>query len=379
MRAGAPALVGGADRADVVVIGAGIHGSAAAWQLARSGATVIHIDQYPDGHTEGSSHGHTRMIRRAYPSAVWDGLLDRAYEAWADLERAAAERLVTTTGGLYARPAGGAGGLRGPGCAPVTATRASEIFPGLSLPSDHTAIFDPAAGIIDAAAALRALHELIRGYGVERRDGLRVTGWAVEGDGVSIQTERGPLSAGRLVICAGPWTATLVGEFAPLLEVVRIVNIQVGASDPRLVAPPALGPFSVEVPGVGLLYGIPAPAGGAVKIGLDHGPADDPDRPQRPATADERAVLLDLARRFLPGADGGVLDALACRYTMAPGNRFAVGALPGRPQVLVAAACSGHGFKFGPAIGAALADLAAGKRRPDLDFLSPEAMGVRPC
>jgi glycine/D-amino acid oxidase-like deaminating enzyme len=132
----------------------------------------------------------------------------------------------------------------------------------------------------------------------------------------------------------------------------------------------------VEIPGVGLLYGIPAYGGSAVKIGLDHGPADDPQRPQWPVTAEESAVLLDLARRFLPDADGGVVDSVSCRYTMAPGNRFAVGPLPDRPQVLVAAACSGHGFKFGPAIGAALADLATGKQRPDLDFLAPEAMGV---
>jgi glycine/D-amino acid oxidase-like deaminating enzyme len=61
---------------------------------------------------------------------------------------------------------------------------------------------------------------------------------------------------------------------------------------------------------------------------------------------------------------------------MAPRNRFAIGALPGRPQVLVAAACSGHGFKFGPAVGAALADLVTGVDRPDLAKLSPAAMGV---
>ena len=70
-----------------------------------------------------------------------------------------------------------------------------------------------------------------------------------------------------------------------------------------------------------------------------------------------------------------VVDSVACRYTMAPRNRFAVGALPETPQVLVAAACSGHGFKFGPAIGAGLADLALGKQRPDLDVFSPGELG----
>jgi glycine/D-amino acid oxidase-like deaminating enzyme len=85
--------------------------------------------------------------------------------------------------------------------------------------------------------------------------------------------------------------------------------------------------------------------------------------------------LRALACRFLPAADGPVVATISCRYTMAPGNRFAVGPLPGRPNVLVAAACSGHGFKFGPAVGTALADLAFGKLRPDLDFISPAALG----
>ena len=371
-----PAASRAGDRADVVVVGAGIHGSAAAWQLGRRGATVVHLDRFPDGHAEGSSHGHTRMIRRAYPSPVWDGLIGRAYAAWGELERAGGEPLVTTAGGLYARPVGAPGGLRGPGCVQVDAARAAELMPGLRLGDDFTATFDPAAGIIDAAAALRTLRRLGRAHGVDRRDGTPVIGWATDGAGVRVETPQGPISADRLVICAGPWTADLLPEFAGLLDVVRIVNLHIGATDPRLVSPPALGPFSVQVPGVGLLYGLPAFGGSAVKVGLDHGPADDPNRPQHPVTAAESAVLLDLARRFLPGADGDVLDSVSCRYTMAPGNRFAVGPLPDRPQVLVAAACSGHGFKFGPAIGAALADLSAGKERPDLDFLSPETLGL---
>jgi cysteine desulfurase/selenocysteine lyase len=369
-----PALITGA-RADVVVIGAGVHGASATWHLAQRGARVVQLDRFPDGHTNGSSHGHTRMIRRAYPNPVWDDLVDRAYLAWAELAEAAGSPLVTTTGGLYARPAGAAGGLRGPGCVPVDAARAAEIFPGLALGPDFTAIHDPAAGVIDAAAAMLALRELALAHGVDRRPACPVETWSADGDGVRVRTADGVLRADRLVIAAGPWTGSLVPELAGRLSVVRIVNVFLGATDPARVGPPALGPFSIEVPGAGLLYGIPAFGGSALKIGLDHGPADDPSRPPSPVTAAEAGVLLGLAGRFLPATDGGVVDSVACRYTMAPRNRFAIGALPATPQVLVAAACSGHGFKFGPAIGAALADLAQGKQRPDLDFLAPAALG----
>ncbi|WUR84887.1 aminotransferase class V-fold PLP-dependent enzyme [Streptomyces phaeochromogenes] len=364
------------DRADVIVVGAGIHGSSAAWQLAARGASVIHLDRFPAGHTEGSSHGRTRMIRRAYPAEIWDGLVDTAYNAWQELELASGQRLVTTTGGLYARAAGAPGTLRGPGCENVDHARAAELFPGLRLCEGFSAVHDPAAGVIDAQASLTALAALGRAHGVDRRDGCTVLRWRRDGEGVRVDTDQGVLHAGRLVVCAGPWTGELLPAFARPLSVVRIVNLHLGSSRRHLLEPPLLGAFSVDVPDVGLLYGIPAFGGAGVKIGLDHGPPEDPSVPAGPVTEAERDRLLGLASRFLPAADGPVEETITCRYTMAPKNRFAVGRLPGENRVLMAAACSGHGFKFGPALGAALADLAEGKERPDLDFLSPAAMGI---
>ncbi|MCX5599106.1 aminotransferase class V-fold PLP-dependent enzyme [Streptomyces phaeochromogenes] len=364
------------DRADVIVVGAGIHGSSAAWQLAARGASVIHLDRFPMGHTEGSSHGRTRMIRRAYPAEIWDGLVDTAYNAWQELELASGQRLVTTTGGLYARAAGAPGTLRGPGCENVDHARAAELFPGLRLCEGFSAVHDPAAGVIDAQASLTALAALGSAHGVDRRDGCAVLRRRRDGDGVRVDTDQGALRADRLVVCAGPWTGELLPAFAQPLSVVRIVNLHLGSSRRHLLEPPLLGAFSVDVPDVGLLYGIPAFGGAGVKIGLDHGPPEDPSVPAGPVTEAERDRLLGLASRFLPAADGPVEETITCRYTMAPKNRFAVGRLPGEDRVLMAAACSGHGFKFGPALGAALADLAEGKERPDLDFLSPAAMGI---
>ncbi|MEV7866651.1 N-methyl-L-tryptophan oxidase [Streptomyces sp. NPDC088124] len=364
----------GGGRADVIVVGAGIHGSSAAWHLAARGARVVHLDRFPAGHTRGSSHGRTRMIRRAYPSPVWDPLVDTAYAAWAELELAAGQRLVTRTGGLYARAADAPITLRGPGCEQVDHVRAAELFPGLRLCEGFSATHDPAAGVIDAAASLTALASLGRVHGVDRRDGCAVLGWRRDGDGVRVETETGVLRADRLVVAAGPWTGELLPAFAGPLSVVRIVNVHLGSSRQHLLQPPLLGPFSVDVPDLGLLYGIPSFDGAGVKIGLDHGPEEDPSAPAEPVTAAERDRLLGLASRFLPAADGPVEETITCRYTMAPNNRFAVGRLPGEKRVLVVAACSGHGFKFGPALGAALADLAEGKERADLDFLSPAAM-----
>jgi sarcosine oxidase len=67
-----------------------------------------------------------------------------------------------------------------------------------------------------------------------------------------------------------------------------------------------------------------------------------------------RAALAE----HVPAANGALVDAKTCLYTVAPDGDFIIDRLPDAPQVVVASPCSGHGFKFAPAIGEILADLA---------------------
>src|SRR3954471_10204805 len=85
------------ERHDVIVIGLGGMGSAAAWQLSRRGRRVLGLEQFEPGHDQGSSHGLTRIIRQAYfehPDYV--PLVRRAYERWYDLEQRQGVPLLTT-------------------------------------------------------------------------------------------------------------------------------------------------------------------------------------------------------------------------------------------------------------------------------------------
>lgn len=362
------------ERFDAVVAGAGVHGRSTAWNLARRGKSVLLLERGRIGHVEGSSHGATRMIRRAYPSEVWDDLVDRAYDGWAELGEAAGAPLMTTTGGLYAHPAGTEGGLRGPGTETVDPATARGIFPALELGEDFTIVHDPAAGVLDAIGTMAALLRLGQEAGVEVRDATPLLGWSEDDDGVLVETPRGSVRAESLIVCAGPWTGSVVPELADALRVTRIVNVELDSPDLGAVAPPALGVFSVEVPGVGLLYGIPAINCRGLKVGIDDGPEEDISSPPPPVSDAEAQTLIDQVRRFIPAGVGPVSEGIACRYTMAPRNRFAVGQVPGRPRVFVGAPCSGHGFKFAPAIGTALADFATGIERPDLEFIAPAAM-----
>ncbi|MFD4506471.1 N-methyl-L-tryptophan oxidase [Streptomyces sp. NPDC058457] len=364
-----PVRAAGGGRRDAVVVGLGVHGGAALRQLAERGLDVLGMEQFAAGHDRGSSHGATRMIRRAYPHPDWDGLVDTAYRAWDELEQAAGTRLLDVTGGLYAAPGERPDPLRGPGCRTVDRTAAARIFPGLRLPEGFTAVHDPAAGIIDAPATLRAQLALAERAGATIADRTRVTGWRPDGDGVVVRTTAGEVRARRLVLCAGPWTPYLVPSLASHLTVTRIVNAYFAADPAGPLGPGGLGSFSVDLP-EGLLYGFPAADRRGLKAGLDAGPAWDPDAARPAATADELALLTRAVAWVLPGA-GPVTESLTCLYTMTPDRRFLVGEVPGVPQALLASACSGHGFKFGPAIGAALADLVCELPRPDLDFLSP--------
>ncbi|SDZ42028.1 N-methyl-L-tryptophan oxidase [Herbiconiux ginsengi] len=363
---------GGMD-ADVVVLGLGVHGSAAAASLARRGHRVIGLERFTPDHSRGSSHGRTRMIRRAYPNAVWNGFVEKAYDAWEALERESATTLIHRTGGVYAHA--GASPLQGPGCETLeNAEAVAERMPALRIPAGHGAVFDPSAGVLEAEAALAALRTSAGAHGAQLRFGEQVESWSPTDDGVIVQTPDGPIRARRLVVAAGPWAGDLLPSLAPLLEVWRIVTVTV-APGQFAGRPPQLGAFSVDRP-EGLVFGIPDAQGNGLKLGIDAGPVWNPEVPVAPPTDAEVDEIRSLMEEYVPGIDTSIVDAAACLYTMTADKRFVIGPLAESPAVIAVSACSGHGFKFGAAVGDAVADLVEGIPRPDLDFISTARRGL---
>ncbi|WP_158281074.1 FAD-dependent oxidoreductase [Promicromonospora sp. AC04] len=373
------------NRHDAIVLGLGIHGSAAVYELARRGFDVVGIDRFAPGHARGSSHGATRMFRRAYPNPLWNDLVERAHRGWERWGADDGAPFLHPTGGLYAHR--GMPTMQGGRSRPVERAEVGAVAPSLRLPQGYGAVHDPDAGVLEAARALAHAQAGALGAGATLRFEESVLGWTVEHGTaehgtaehgtaehgtVTVRTDRGELRGRRLVIAGGAWVPRLLPATAGFFEVWRIVTFTAPTGQP-VAQPPALGCFSVDLP-EGLVFGLPEAAGSGAKIGLDAGPVWDPEVPVAPPTDAEAEHLAGLLRRFAPGitTDGG--EAAACLYTMTPDRRFVLGALPGRPEVIVAAACSGHGFKFGPAIGEAVADLVAGVDRPDLAFLDPARM-----
>ncbi|PMP85152.1 MAG: N-methyltryptophan oxidase, partial [Roseiflexus castenholzii] len=149
---------------DVIVIGLGGMGSAAAYHLARRGWQVIGLERFTPAHNRGSSHGRSRIIRQAYfEDPAYVPLLLRAYELWQDLQRTSSEPLLTITGGLMiGRAESGVvrGALRSAQMhhLPHELLDAADIrrrFPPFNVGDDEVALYEARAGFLDPEATVR--------------------------------------------------------------------------------------------------------------------------------------------------------------------------------------------------------------------------------
>jgi sarcosine oxidase len=352
---------------DVVVVGLGALGSAAACALARAGARVLALEQFELGHHRGASHDHARIIRRSYHTPGYVRLAGLAYAAWAELEREAGERLVVTTGGLDLFPAGSAippcpyrASLEAAGV-PYRWLDAAEVmrrWPAFRLDAGVGGLWQADGGIVPAARGTQLLQQLARGYGATLADRTPVTAVRDLGGSVEVVTAGATFRAARLVVCADAWTGDLLAQLGAELPLV-VTQEQFSYFRPADPAAFAVGRFPVWIwmddPS---FYGFPVWPGAALKAAQDVGGHQvtassrgfDPD----PAAADRLAGFL---RARLPAAAGTHDHTATCLYTLTPDRDFAIGHLPGHDRVLVALGAA-HGFKFAPLIGRVLADLA---------------------
>ena len=368
------------ERATVIVVGLGIMGSATAWALARRGVRVVGLEQYAPFHALGSSHGKTRIIREAYfESPEYVPLVQRAYELWDELGERTGRRLLRVTGGVSigrldspfivgARESAQRHGLAHE---LLDAQEARKRFPVLALPDDFVALVEGRTGILFAEECWRAFCEDAVRLGAELRFGVRVHGFAPDGEGMTVETESGRLRADCVVVTAGPWSATLLADLGLPLEVRRVLVVHVQPDDPTRFRAEVLPIFIMDVP-EGEYYGFPFLPDQGVKFGRhDDGEVCTPESARRTVTDDEVRWMTGVLERYLPGAAREVLMTVTCLYTMTPDSHFVIDRHPEWPQVVFAGGFSGHGFKFASVMGEALADLALeGASRLPIGFLS---------
>ncbi len=367
---------------DVIVIGVGAMGAATCRSLARRGARVLGLEQFDLVHDLGSSGGHTRLIRMAYfESPEYVPLLRRAYRGWDELAARIGESLFVRNGLLYVGPDDGSvfAGVRrsstwhGVRLEEVPRDEVPDRFPLFHVPENHAALFEPDAGFVFAEAGVAALVDdaLAAGAVVHAREPVRRI--EERGRGVRVETDRDAYEADHVVATAGAWTAKLLQDLGVPLVVTRQPIGWVSPRHPELFTPERLPCFAFDDPDVdGIYYGFPRVHGRpGVKIGRHEvGPSIDPDRVDRTPTPADEAGFRPALVRYLPAADGPLLGIKVCMYTMTPDQHFILDRHPGRERMTLGAGFSGHGFKFAPAIGDALADLALdGRTESPIEFL----------
>jgi sarcosine oxidase len=315
----------------VAVVGAGVMGCATAWALRERGAEVTVHEQFALDHDRGSSHGRTRIFRLAYPEPVWVRFAQEAYAGWKDLDRSllglyGLVELVADSAATSAHALEECG-------VPYRMLDRDEVRAfGANLPDGWTALYLPDAGVVFADRARHAFLETAR---VEVETGRRIE-----------STDE--LDADVVVVTAGSWVRDLVPDVPVTVTRETLAYF-------RREGPPAASivDLSIETGGHGM-YSLHDPVHG-LKVGAHHaGSEADPDAEAPPDPALVERIAAWVAARF-PDVDPTPVEAQTCLYTTTADEHFV---LERRGRVVVGSACSGHGFKFAPAVGRRLAALA---------------------
>jgi len=359
---------------DVIVIGVGGMGSAAACELARRGRRVLALEQFALGHDRGSSHGHTRIIRKAYyehPDYV--PLVCRAFERWHDLEQRQGIHLLSGCPCLSIGRADSAmiAGVRASAAQhhlPVETLNAAELrrrYPAFHFSEDYEGVLEHSAGFLYVDDCVQAFAcEAVR-LGATIQDNEPVVSWRAGEREVTVQTMAARYTAARLLITAGPWAGELLASRGAFLRVMRQVVQWFGTREDALFRRDIFPLYIADTP-QGHFYGFPVLNANGAKVAQHYGAPEvmHPSEIERTAKPEDEERTRTFLREYLPLIDGPRRRASVCIYTLTPDRHFIIDLHPDHTNVALAAGFSGHGFKFAPVVGEILADLADQSRTP---------------
>jgi sarcosine oxidase len=377
---------------DVIVVGLGGMGSAAAAQLATRGLRVLGLERHGVAHNLGSSHGESRVIRQAYfEGPAYVPLLLRAYQLWGELEASTGAHLLTKTGGLMIGPQGSrtvTGSLEsaktwGLDFELLDAVEIARRWPTLSPAADDVALYETNAGFVRPEATVAAQVAMARDHGAELHFNEVVTGCGTTASGVEVVTGLHRYRGARLVLAPGAWAPQILGPIGLPFAVERHVQFWLRPTVPIERFSPDVQPIYVWEGSEGTqAYGFPALGNekDGVKAALFRGGAPaEPDRLERTVGPEEAAPLLEFLSSRQPALGPEDCAAVACMYTTTPDEHFVLGFAPGDERIIICSPCSGHGFKFVPVVGEVVADLVTlGGTRLDISLFDPARFSGSP-
>ena len=345
--------------ADVVIVGAGLAGSAAAWALSQRGRSVVLLEQFAPGHKSGSSHGSARIVRRAYGDGLYTQLTGRAFELWREVEQLSGEQILRIYGGLDFGPRRNvdtvAAHLAAAGVPHevLPADEAEMRWPGMRF--EGNVVYHDQAGTMDAALAVSTMVALSNADVRYETAAVSVSpsGEVELADGSTVRAE-------AVVVSAGAWVAPLLSSFVDLPPL-NVTQQQI-FHFPRLDATQPPWPSTIHEPATSAVYHLAGGRDGGSsddrKIGQHDGGVDcTADTRTGDVNPQAREWAVDYVRRWLPGLSPEPRGEATCLYTETPTEDFILDRVG---SVVVCSPCSGHGAKFAPLIGEFVADLVQG-------------------
>jgi len=320
----------------IAVIGAGVMGLATGWALKRRGHEPVVYEQFTVGNPHGSSHGRSRIFRLAYAEPEYVRLAQEAFGLWRELEAESGETILELNGlveVVRSLEESTAETLEACGVAWERLDReeAERRYP-IHVPEDAFVVVQPEAGIARADLALKAFAR-----GLDVRENTRVRPDEVEADAV--------------VVTAGSWVNELLDE--PLNVRVTRETLCYFRPDSGGRPVPSVVSFKPD-DHTHDMYSLADPKYG-LKVGAHHeGPDADPNVPGEPEPELIERIT-KWTRKTYRLADPEPAGAQTCMYTTTPDQSFI---LERRGRIVIGSPCSGHGFKFAPAIGERLAAMA---------------------
>ncbi len=352
-------------RPDVIVIGLGAAGSAALSSLARAGVKAVGIDRYAPPHNMGSSHGETRLLRTAYSEgAAYVPMVTRSIVLWRELEARTGQSLFQQTGVVYGGPQSSrflrdARASAGQGNVELIDVGTSGS--ALAIPAGWQQMLDVAGGYLDAEASIAAFLQDAKSHGAKVVDECQCRSLDFRDGVVTVATTIGLFEADRVIVTAGAWINEIMPWFEAYTHIERRVLHWFRDSRGRYGAEQGFRPFLITTEDDAGFYGFPSNRNDEVKVAEHFGveKISSPDKLDRTATAADLALIRPLVSRFLPEL-GDYVRSAVCMYPMSRDEHFILDWDVG-PQYVVGAGLSGHGFKFAPVIGEALANFALGR------------------
>ncbi|MEV5240078.1 N-methyl-L-tryptophan oxidase [Streptomyces cinnamoneus] len=371
---------------DVVVAGLGAAGSSTVRHLAAAGLRVLGLERFGPLHANGSSHGGTRIVRRAYAEgATFVPLLLRAHDLWEDLDQMAGSALLQRTGVLITGRQDSEAVVRTVACARAFGLEHDVLdapairhlsVPGARVPDDAVACYDPGAGLVRVEEALRLHHRLARDDGAELHFHEPLVRFTAARAGLTVETPRARYGAGHLVLCAGAWSPHLLPGMPVPVQARRQVQhwFALRPDTAHLFAPDRFPVHIWDAPGI--FFAMPAvdgPAGGIKCCQEAEPPPCDPDAVDRRVSQHETDSVAAVLRHHFPEHTGRWMRSTVCTYPRTPDNHFVLGRAPGHDAVTLVTGLGSHGFKFLPVLGEVVLGSLTGDGRFSAEELRPFA------